>query len=180
MVLRFYYHAPHKTELQVWAPTEAHNLKVTRKDPIDTKTEELRAGTNQMIWDCDKAMFDGTYELKIVPLDAPEYAFSNTVEVKMAKLEPTLSWPVKGTITSFFGPRWLEVRRFAFARKYDTGRDGWGKHFHEGLDLAAPAGTEIRAAAAGTVIRTGYESGGGYVVGIDHGGGVTNYLPYPR
>lgn len=43
---------------------------------------------------------------------------------------------------------------------------------HNGLDLAAPAGTPIYAAADGTVIDSRYSSSWGNVVQIDHGGGI--------
>ncbi len=45
---------------------------------------------------------------------------------------------------------------------------------HSGRDYAAPCGTPIKAAAAGTVIESGYNSGYGYRVIVDHGviGGV--------
>lgn len=48
---------------------------------------------------------------------------------------------------------------------------------HKGIDLSAPEGTAIRVAAAGTVIRSGYESNGfGNQVWVDHGDGyVTVY-----
>ncbi len=43
---------------------------------------------------------------------------------------------------------------------------------HKGLDMAAPTGTKIYAANGGTVIKSGYNSGGyGNYVVIDHGGG---------
>ena len=60
-------------------------------------------------------------------------------------------WPVSGTLTSGFGPRWGRM--------------------HEGIDIAAPAGTPIRAAAAGRVIIAGYMGGYGNLTVIDHGGG---------
>jgi len=44
---------------------------------------------------------------------------------------------------------------------------------HAGLDLAAPAGDSITAAAAGVVKRAGRRGGYGQAVEIDHGGGVT-------
>jgi murein DD-endopeptidase MepM/ murein hydrolase activator NlpD len=61
-------------------------------------------------------------------------------------------WPVNGTVTSGFGMRWGRM--------------------HEGIDIAAPTGTAIHAAAAGTVIYAGVMSGYGNIVVIDHGGGI--------
>jgi lipoprotein NlpD len=58
-------------------------------------------------------------------------------------------WPVEGTLTSSFG-----VRR--------------GKR-HDGIDIAAPLGTEVRAAANGTVLFAGnHRSGYGNLVIIKH------------
>jgi murein DD-endopeptidase MepM/ murein hydrolase activator NlpD len=65
-------------------------------------------------------------------------------------------WPTEGTLTSGFGYRWGRM--------------------HEGIDIAAPEGTPIRAAADGTVIlmQSEYESGGyGNYTCIDHGGGLS-------
>ena len=52
------------------------------------------------------------------------------------------------------------------------------KKFHGGIDIGAPQGTYIHAAASGTVIWSGWRSGGsGNTVIIDHGGGMsTLYL----
>jgi len=63
-----------------------------------------------------------------------------------------LIWPVQGTITSPFGMRWGRM--------------------HEGLDIGAPEGTPIWAAAAGTVIYAGWEGGYGNLTVIDHGNGL--------
>ncbi len=62
-------------------------------------------------------------------------------------------WPVNGTITSPFGMRWGRM--------------------HQGVDIAAPAGTPIKAAKAGRVILAGYNGGYGNTVIIDHGGGFS-------
>jgi murein DD-endopeptidase MepM/ murein hydrolase activator NlpD len=62
-------------------------------------------------------------------------------------------WPVNGVVTSGFGMRWGRM--------------------HEGIDIAAPVGTAIRAAAAGTVIYAGVMSGYGNIVVVDHGGGLS-------
>ncbi|GIM92758.1 M23 family metallopeptidase [Paractinoplanes toevensis] len=59
-------------------------------------------------------------------------------------------------VTSCFGPRW--------------GRQ------HEGVDMAAPAGSPIVAAGAGVVVRAGVAQGYGNAVLIDHGDGwLTHY-----
>ena len=71
-----------------------------------------------------------------------------------------MHWPlaVKGTITSPYGSR----------RDPMTGVST----FHQGLDIAAPKGTAVYAAADGTVIFSGYRNSYGNVVMIDHGGGI--------
>lgn len=69
-----------------------------------------------------------------------------------------LAWPVSGTITSPFG-----YRRNPF---------GGGMEFHQGLDIAAPMGTTITAAASGTVISAGWYGGYGNYILVDHGGGM--------
>jgi murein DD-endopeptidase MepM/ murein hydrolase activator NlpD len=62
-------------------------------------------------------------------------------------------WPVNGPVVSGFGMRWGRM--------------------HGGIDIAAGSGTPIRAAAAGRVVYSGWMSGYGNLVAIDHGGGVS-------
>lgn len=71
----------------------------------------------------------------------------------------SFSWPVTGTITSPYG--W---RQNPF---------GGGPEFHDGLDIAAPMGTTITAAASGTIIMAQWYGGYGNYVLIDHGGGIS-------
>ena len=68
------------------------------------------------------------------------------------------SKPISGTITSRFG-----------------NRESIRTHAHTGLDIAAPKGTTIKAAASGTVIWSGYQGSYGNLVKIDHGNGVVTY-----
>jgi murein DD-endopeptidase MepM/ murein hydrolase activator NlpD len=63
-------------------------------------------------------------------------------------------WPVNGTLSSPFGWRWGRM--------------------HEGIDIAAPSGTPIRAAKAGNVILAAPTSGYGNYTCVDHGGGLTS------
>ncbi|MDR3242391.1 MAG: peptidoglycan DD-metalloendopeptidase family protein [Clostridiales Family XIII bacterium] len=60
-------------------------------------------------------------------------------------------YPMRGEMTSRFGSRWGSM--------------------HNGIDLAAPVGTIIRAADGGNVVFSGYNGSLGYMIKIDHGGG---------
>ena len=68
-------------------------------------------------------------------------------------------WPVRGWVTSEFGPR--------------RSPKGIGSRFHEGLDIAASIGTPVFASGDGVVTFSGYKNGLGKTVIIDHGFGVT-------
>ena len=64
-----------------------------------------------------------------------------------------LVWPVNGPIVSPFGMRWGRL--------------------HAGVDIAAPAGTPIRAAQSGKVILMGWTGGYGNYTCIGHGNGLS-------
>ncbi|TMV47197.1 peptidase M23 [Paenibacillus mesophilus] len=51
---------------------------------------------------------------------------------------------------------------------------------HKGIDIPAPAGTEIHAAAPGTVIIAQWVSGYGNTIVIDHGGGLQTWYGHAR
>jgi peptidoglycan DL-endopeptidase CwlO len=65
----------------------------------------------------------------------------------------SLLWPVNGPLVSPFGMRWGRL--------------------HAGVDIAAPAGTPIHAAAAGTVALMGPVSGYGNYTCVAHSGGLS-------
>ncbi|MGE0473706.1 MAG: M23 family metallopeptidase [Nitrospirales bacterium] len=67
-------------------------------------------------------------------------------------------WPTKGRITSKFGPR---VSPF-------TGK----KALHAGIDIGAPAGTEVRSPASGKVVVAAYDGRMGKFIRVDHGYGI--------
>ncbi len=66
-------------------------------------------------------------------------------------------WPARGALTSRYGYRWGRM--------------------HRGIDIAAPVGTPIFAAAPGVVIKSGWNKGGyGNLVDIQHAdGSLTRY-----
>ena len=65
---------------------------------------------------------------------------------------PTLRWPLQGVLYSRFGVR--QGQR------------------HDGIDIAAPEGTPVVAAAEGTVVYAGRQAGYGAIVILRHGNGL--------
>ncbi|GJL54233.1 MAG: peptidase M24 [Nitrospirales bacterium] len=83
----------------------------------------------------------------------------NTANLRAERWASTPSiWPVKGPITSKFGPR---VSPF-------TGK----KALHAGIDIGSPRGTEVRAPSAGKVVVAAYDARMGKFIRIDHGFGI--------
>lgn len=67
--------------------------------------------------------------------------------------------PVSGRLSSNFGWRTHPI----------SGK----RRLHAGIDIAAPTGTDVRAADSGKVIYAGYRGGYGYAIIVDHGAGLT-------
>jgi murein DD-endopeptidase MepM/ murein hydrolase activator NlpD len=67
-------------------------------------------------------------------------------------LRPTVSWPVAGPLLEPYGPR--------------------GSGWHSGIDVDAPGGSPVFAAAPGVVVQAGWEDGYGNRVVIAHGRGL--------
>jgi len=66
--------------------------------------------------------------------------------------------PVSGVLTSRFGSRWGST--------------------HTGIDVGAPTGTSIKAAAGGTVIFSGWKGTLGKLIVISHGNGIQTYYAH--
>jgi murein DD-endopeptidase MepM/ murein hydrolase activator NlpD len=71
-----------------------------------------------------------------------------------------LEWPLRGVLYSRFGRR--------------------GKESHDGIDLAAPAGTPIKTAQAGTVLYAGEQKGYGLIAIVEHPNGLTTLYAHNR
>ena len=91
---------------------------------------------------------------------AEEEVRMTLAETAAKRMPPAFQWPCQGTVTSPFGARHI------------FGTDD----FHRGTDIAAPLGTEILAAAPGTVCFAGEKGSYGNLIQVDHGSGyVTRY-----
>ena len=82
----------------------------------------------------------------------------STTSKGKASIGISLIKPISGIITSRFGAS-SSIRSSA----------------HTGLDISAPAGTAIKAAASGTVTFSGYKGSYGNMLVISHGNGVQTY-----
>jgi murein DD-endopeptidase MepM/ murein hydrolase activator NlpD len=88
----------------------------------------------------------------ITPVEAPR-AVPNTSDTEVIADSSLLS-PVSGTINSRFGPR--------------------GASFHDGIDIAAPEGTPIRAIESGEVVYSDQLRGYGNIVIVRHAAGLVS------
>jgi murein DD-endopeptidase MepM/ murein hydrolase activator NlpD len=86
--------------------------------------------------------------------------FRNYPKQWQINIQPSL-WPVQGRLMSSFGDR-----TDPFSGEGAT---------HTGVDLSAPMGTPVRAAADGIIVHAEWVGGYGRLVIIDHGHGVQTY-----
>jgi murein DD-endopeptidase MepM/ murein hydrolase activator NlpD len=94
--------------------------------------------------------------------------YAKEIESKIVKLQKNtgpysggkMEWPVSGhtRISSPFGYRIHPIFKV--------------KKLHTGIDIPAPTGTSIGAAAAGTVVYCDWLGGYGKAIMVDHGGGI--------
>ncbi|XXF80751.1 M23 family metallopeptidase [Myxococcaceae bacterium GXIMD 01537] len=71
-----------------------------------------------------------------------------------------LDWPLRGVLYGRFGKK--------------------GREPHDGIDLAAPEGTPVRAAQEGTVLYAGEQRGYGHIVIVQHTGGLVTLYAHNK
>lgn len=101
------------------------------------------------------------YGTKEKPTSSGSYSTSNNRKNTSSSSSGMFMHPLKGrgSLSSGYGSRWGS--------------------FHKGIDIAAPAGTPVYAAAGGKVIYSGYNSGGyGKLIIIEHSNGYQTYYAH--
>lgn len=135
------------------------STKVLGKDmklPFDIKNKEYPA---QYLTIQNKRMVNPNAEdLKKIKADRVKIGKALAVWTEQAVLDLDFMAPVDGRLSSRFG-----LKRFFNKQPRNP---------HSGLDIAAPAGTAIKAPAAARVIDTGNYYYNGNTVFLDHGQGL--------
>ena len=126
------------------------SLEADRQE-VDARRKEVEADVNSL-----SAQYDA------VKKEAD--AISETIKVLQSAntqyIGGAMCWPSQAStrITSPFGWRYLSLLG--------------GRNYHTGVDIGAAGGTNILAANSGTVIKAGWNNSYGYMVMVDHGGGI--------
>lgn len=145
-------------------------LEALQSDLEDAKAQEAEKKTSV---EADKAVVAAKKAEVAADNDAAEAMLdslnkeANALVAEILKLQGNgdfvggeFTWPAPGVsrITSKFGNRLHPIYK-----KYKL---------HTGLDIGCPSNTTIVAANAGTVIKAAWNNSYGYMVMIDHGGGI--------
>ncbi|MBR6647527.1 MAG: peptidoglycan DD-metalloendopeptidase family protein [Clostridia bacterium] len=140
---------------------EARDLTASKRNQLQQKMNEQAALISKL--DKDIAAFEKAYNEAI--------AQENSLKASLAR---SLSRSGDGTTYKGGVFAWP-----APSYTYISSEYGWRIHpvlgtkkYHSGMDMAAPGGSNILAAADGTVRSAGWNGGYGYCVVIDHGGGL--------
>ncbi|HOB35839.1 MAG TPA: M23 family metallopeptidase [Bacillota bacterium] len=117
-----------------------------------------------------------------------EIEYINGEEVKRTQLSAKIhSQPVTRIVergTARWPSRAVGMFRWPLSTGTITDRFGsyqyWRAQRHRGVDIGAPAGTSIYAAASGTVVKAAYSPSYGNYVVIDHGNGYSTLYAHAR
>lgn len=148
------------------AESVINKLKEKNSNNINKISITEKYDTNVVEFANVDACVEALYEKKVVVVKKkPTYstitgtaAQGTNKPSNKVNLGISLIQPVNGRISSRYGPR--------------------GRSYHRGLDIAAPGGTPIKAAAGGTVVNAGYSSSYGYLVILSHGNGIQTYYAH--
>ena len=131
---------------------------ITYIEKYETELEEFQTIENAVATLYKEPQVKKNVEVAKKVAVSESFTTSRNMSNTKAPLGIDLIKPISGTISSRFGSK-SSVRSGA----------------HTGLDIAAPKGTPIKAAASGTVIFAGKKGSYGNLVVISHGNGIQTF-----
>ncbi len=153
--------------------TKIRVLTDTKTEGPVSKSERLSLGgrggpepTAPMSFDREALLKDMVAKLDRLNIEAKEqekslHELHASIQNRESLLAATPSlWPVRGYISSGFGDR---------ESPFDSSNE-----FHEGIDISAPSGSSVAAAAEGVVTFAARNNDLGNAVTIDHGYGIVS------
>ena len=153
--------------------TKIRVLTDTKTEGPASKSERLSLGgrggpepTPPLSFDREALLKDMVAKLDRLNIEAKEqekslHELHASIQNRESLLAATPSlWPVRGYISSGFGDR---------ESPFDSGNE-----FHEGIDISAPSGSTVAAAAEGVVTFAARNNDLGNAVTIDHGYGIVS------
>ncbi|PRA97739.1 peptidase M23 [Chryseobacterium sp. MYb7] len=145
-----------------------------RKNPIPFKTVYASVKTNAAT-ESKPAVAAVKPEVKAEPVEKIielTDSYGNKREVKVMvtpKAAPVAAAPSPAATKTVAG---TTVTKTAVAEKNNPPAEADQMQFHKGLDIAVAYGSDVRAAAAGTIIFSGQKGGYGNCVIVSHGNGL--------
>lgn len=133
-------------------------VSVTMKDGTSqTKDYQLSAGKLKVTWEAD-----GTCRM-LPQLAGSEEPYLYGIYAADQEQSRWFAWPVEGS------------RTVSLSNPYGARANPGGQEetFHTGIDIPAPEGEAVLAAAGGTVIETGFDTVRGNYLLLDHGNGLS-------
>ena len=162
-------------------------LLITKSEPlISVKTSYTYEGEKSIPYEtneiADDSMYTGNRKVISEGVEGKKHVVEEVVKVNGEAVETKLvreeiiSEPIAATVS--VGTR-KSLATGSFVRPaYGTISSRFGRRTrnnHQGIDIAAPVGTPIKAADGGTVTFSGWQSGYGYLIIINHGNGYQTY-----
>lgn len=155
----------HSREVVTYTVSIPYSTEVTHDDSMwpwqETVTQAGQSGQKEVV---EEIMRENGQEVSRRKISERILSYPVTRKlVRGSKQVPEmgsgeLAWPVQGTITSKFGPRWGS--------------------YHRGVDIGAASGTPIIAADSGMVVFAGWNGGYGNLVKIAHGSNMQTWYAH--